>query len=332
MIDITSTHVPAHIHIGHEDQLYLVGGSNDIFLQYRDVPSIQWLLWQWRDAIHKRERRLRSANIVYKHITIPEKVSIYDNDLLDLQVNWRLSPAFRLYHEDPYYRRFPLRIARLPQYLRRQARWRKTMIDLVTPMRRWRDDQQLFHRTDTHWNFEGRLIGYKEICRAFGARPVRDFHERRTEWFADFSGDLGSVCRPRITEGATMHLVQRDAVRVYASPIVEHRERIGQIGTLHTGSHVIYRNETSSDSRRMVLFGDSYSHVAPTQLAIMLAETFRELHFIWSTQIDFAYIERVRPDLVLSEMAERFMFRVPDDNWSLERDAAERFAEELASA
>jgi hypothetical protein len=173
------------------------------------------------------------------------------------------------------------------------------------------------------------LIGYREICKAFGARPVRDFHERRTVYEPDFSGDLGAACEPRITEGVTFQSVQRDAVRVYASAIVEHRERMGLLRTLHTGSHVIYRNDRAADPRRMVLFGDSYSHVAPIQLAIMLAEMFRELHFIWSTQLDYGYVERVKPDLVLSEMAERFVFRPPNDQWNLERYAAERFAEEL---
>lgn len=332
LIDLVRTRVPPHIHVGYEDQLFLVGGSNDVLGQYQDIPVVQWLLWQWRHTIHTRERRLRAMNITYKHVTIPEKITICDDKLMGLDIEWRLSPAYRLYHEDPYYRRHPLRMAKLQQYLRRRSRWRKTLIDLVEPMRRRRDDQQLFHRTDTHWTFEGRLIGYHEICKAFGARPVRDFRERRTEYFADWSGDLGGVCEPKITEGATLHSLQRDAVRVHASPIVEHREKLGQIQTLHTGSHVIYRNERASDPRRMVLFGDSYSHVAPIQLTIMLAETFRELHFIWSTQLDYGYVERVKPDIVMTEMAERFVFRPPSDEFDVEAYARERFGDELTGA
>lgn len=311
--------------------MFLVGGSNDVMGQYEESRGFQWLLWQWRHAIYTRERRLRAMNIIYRHITIPEKITIYDN-LVDFKIDWRGSPALRLYHQDPYFKRFPIRLARFDQYIRRRNLWRKTLIDLVGPLRRQRDHQHLYLRTDTHWTFEGRMIGYREVCRAFGAHPVGDFHERRTEYHPDFSGDLGSVCEPKIKEGATFRLVQRASRRVYASPIVEYRERIGEPQTLHTGSHVVWHNEQAPDPRRMVLFGDSYSHFAPIQLAIMLAETFRELHFVWSTKFDYGLVERVKPDLVLTEMAERFIFRPPDDNWDLERYAAERFAEELGSA
>jgi hypothetical protein len=330
VVDQIRTTVPDHIHVGCEGHLFLVSGSNDVLAQFQDTPVVQWYLWQWRHAIYTRERRLRAAGIVYKHVTIPEKITIYDNLLTDLDVDWRLSPANRLYRQDPYYKRFPLRIARFSQYLRRRSRWRSIMIDLVGPLRRLRDLQPLYFRTDTHWTFEGRMIGYQEICRALGAEPVKDFRERRTMYLPDFSGDLGGACTPPLTEGVTAYNLQRDAERVYASPIVEHRERRGQIHTLHTGSHVVYRNPCAPDPRRVVLFGDSYAHVAPIQLTIMLAETFGELHFIWSTQFDYGYVERVAPDIVLTEMAERFLFRAPNDAFDLDTYARERFGAELA--
>ena len=78
-----------------------------------------------------------------------------------------------------------------------------------------------------------------------------------------------------------------------------------------------------------MLFGDSYAHFTPIMLTIMLAETFREVHFVWSASIDWGYVERARPDLVIVEIAERFMLRVPDDTFDLEAHAAERFGDEL---
>ncbi len=46
----------------------------------------------------------------------------------------------------------------------------------------------------------------------------------------------------------------------------------------------------------------------------MLAETFRCVHFVWSAAIDWALVARLRPDIVLTESAERFMTRLPDDD------------------
>ncbi|SFH98159.1 hypothetical protein [Methylobacterium brachiatum] len=323
--------VPEHIHIGKGGNLFLVQGANNVLSQYVDTPVVRWLLWQWRQAILTRHKRLQAMGICYKHVTIPEKLTIYDHVLDGIDLKWVLSPAVRLYHEDPYYRRFPLRAVNVRRYLQRRKLWRSILIDLVAPMRRRRDDLELYFQTDTHWTFDGRMIGYHEICRALGAQPVRDFRRRPTQYAANWSGDLGAVCIPPWTEGATFSVLQRDAERIYASPIVEHRERSGQIGTLHTGSHTVYRNDKSQDPRRLVLFGDSYAHFAPIMLTIMLAETFREVHFIWSTQVDFGYIERVKPDIVLTEMSERFIYRAPDDAWDLEAYARDRYGDELSA-
>ena len=319
------------VHIGKNDWLFLLQGTNNVSSQYVRSPEAQFLLIHWRLVVSERERRLRQQGILYKHVLMPEKITVYDNLLNGLGIDWRLSPAFRLIHEDEYYKLFPLRRFNLVKYVRRTARWRATLIDLIGPMRRQRDMQNLFYRTDSHLSFAGRLLAYREICRAVSAEPVRDFEERPAIYHAGWAGDLGMAFDPPRYEGTMLHDLQRDAVRVYASPIVEHRERHGLSGTLHTGAHVIYQNARAADPRRVVLFGDSYANFAPIGLTIMLAETFRELHFVWSTQLDYDFIQRVRPDLVLTEMSERFVFRASKDDWNLERYVAQRYAAELAA-
>jgi hypothetical protein len=49
----------------------------------------------------------------------------------------------------------------------------------------------------------------------------------------------------------------------------------------------------------------------------MLAETARDVEFVWSSNLDWAYIKRARPDVVVYELAERFMTIVPNDQLSL---------------
>lgn len=96
---------------------------------------------------------------------------------------------------------------------------------------------------------------------------------------------------------------------------------------------MIYRNDAAgTDPRRVVLFGDSYAHFAPIMLTALIAETFAEVHFVWSSSLDWGYVERVRPDLVIGQVAERFMFELPDDRFDLKAYAAERFGTELAEA
>ncbi|MCJ2085116.1 hypothetical protein MKK88_03795 [Methylobacterium sp. E-005] len=319
------------VHIGKGDWLFLLQGTNNVSSQYVRSPAAQFFLIHWRLIISARERRLRDLGIPYKHVLMPEKITIYDHLLDGLAIDWRLSPAFRLIYEDEYYKLFPFRRLNIPKYISRNRRWRSTLIDLITPMRRQRDLQNLFYRTDSHLSFAGRMLAYREICRAVGAEPVRDFEERPALYHPGWAGDLGMGFVPPRYEGTMLHDLQRDAVRVYANPIVAHRERRASEGTLHTGAHVIYRNERARDPRCVMLFGDSYANFAPIGLTIMLAETFRELHFIWSTQLDFGYIERIRPDLVLTEMSERFVFRPSTDDWDFEGYVRQRYGAELAA-
>jgi SGNH hydrolase-like domain, acetyltransferase AlgX len=320
------------IHIGKEGVLFLLQGSNDVSAQFVRSADAQTFLLHWQTVILHRRQRLRDLGIAYRHVLVPEKITIYDNLLDQIEINWKLSPAFRLYHEDQYFKHSPFLHLRVDRFLQRRARWRSTLIDLIGPLRRQRGEQDLYYRTDSHLSFAGRMVAYRAICRAVEASPVRDFWERPTTYHPGWAGDLGIAFTPPRYEGTTLHHIQRDAVRVYASPIVELREKLGLEGTLHTGAHVVYRNERAADPRRVVLFGDSYANCLPNGLTIMLAETFRELHFIWSTQLDFGYIARVRPDLVLTEMSERFVFRSADDGWSLDRYARQRYGAELAAA
>jgi hypothetical protein len=54
----------------------------------------------------------------------------------------------------------------------------------------------------------------------------------------------------------------------------------------------------------------------------MLAETAREVEFIWSSNLDWAYIKRAQPDIVVYDLVERFMTIVANDRLSLRRTVA----------
>jgi hypothetical protein len=118
---------------------------------------------------------------------------------------------------------------------------------------------------------------------------------------------------------------------IYANSLVNQANVPGQSrsGLLH-GSHVVYRNGTAPNDLTLALFGDSYCEVGPWLLTGMLAQVFREVHFMWSNSIDFGYIEKIKPDIVLSEIAERFVKRFPDDERDLRSFALKRYAEFLA--
>ncbi|MCJ2066778.1 hypothetical protein MKK63_29395 [Methylobacterium sp. J-088] len=319
-----------HIHIGQDGWLFLKTGTNDVLGQYERPEETTELIWQWRSLIATRERRLRAMGTLYRHVVAPEKLMVYDHRLDGITIRPNASPAYRLLHTEPPSRRLSGPFGLYAAW-RRRRRWRETCIDLVTPLRAGRDATDLYCRTDTHWSFEGCYCAYAEICRALGAEPRADLRDRPS-FETDHDGDLGSAFDPPRRARSRTVMIQQDAVRTYASPIVAAREKAGLLHTLHVGAHVVYGNAKATDPRRVMLFGDSFSHVMPYMLTILLAETFSELHFVWSTSLDWSYIAKVRPDIVLTEVAERFMVQLPDDTFSVEAYAEERFGAELAAA
>lgn len=304
----------AFVHEGRDGWLFLTAGSNNVIGQFSDTPAMKKRLAGWRALLLARSRRCARLGTTYRHLIVPEKLTVYDDRLQGLDIDQRLSPAVRL---------------------RRSLVWhpqlRRACPDLVAAFRARRAGEDLYYRTDSHWSFAGRMVAYRALCASLGVTPREDLAERPSHE-ERFQGDLGGQLLPPQAETVRVYQLQRDAVRHYASPIVEAREAAGAIGTLHVGAHVIYRNPSpEADPRRIVVFGDSYAHFAPVMLTIMLAETFREVHFVWSTSLDWRYIERTLPDILVTQIAERFMFQVPDDTFDLDAYVADRFGAELGT-
>lgn len=303
------------VHVGSDGWLFLIRGSNDVAGQFRLSLASYRRLRRWKRLVLSRIGRCDRLGCRFVQVFVPEKLSIYDHKLAGLPFRADRSPALRLRRS---LSRHPRALAAFP--------------DLVGLFRRHRDAADLYLRTDSHWSFVGSNLAYRAICAACAAAPRDDLAERPFR-LVEQSGDLGRKLDPPHTERVRVHAVRRDAARVFASPIIRLREAAGAADTVHVGTHVIYRNEAAgADPRRMVLFGDSFAHFQPIMLTIMLAETFREVHFVWSSSIDWGFVERIGPEIVVSEIAERFMAFVPRDDFDLEAYAEERYGTELKAA
>ncbi|MGY2048097.1 alginate O-acetyltransferase AlgX-related protein [Methylobacterium sp. JK268] len=286
------------VHEGRDGWLFLVGGNNDVLAQYRRSWRTWLHDWRWRRVVVGRADRCRRLGIRYLHLVVPEKLTVYDTLTDGLAVDLAAAPALRL------------------------GRWLRgsgaagAHVDLVAPLRARRDEAELYFRTDTHWTHAGCFVAYEALCRRLGAVPREDLRADRLLPERPLCGDLGDKLTPLRFETFTPHALQRDAERVFASDLVRDFEAAGRVGELHLGTHVVFRNESPrADPRRIVLFGDSCSHfrweVYSGFLTGLLAETFREVHFLWTPGIDYQYLAKVRPDVAIGEFAERFLARLP---------------------
>jgi hypothetical protein len=295
------------IYEGQDGWLFLIGGSNSIGALYdRNAPLLDDAkLQQWVKLIEGRARRLERMGIEYVHISIPEKLTLYDNKFHDPPiVDWRLSPSRRL------------------REMMQRSPYARVWLDLVDPFRAARDDIQLYYRTDTHWTPEGCFLAYKLLCEKIGIAPELTLLARpRRE--VESVLDLGLKMEPLVYEQLRLYDFTKDSQKTYRNVIAQYVDTVTANALVHVGSHIRYKNSNpSAANKKILIFGDSYASQRPDGLTAMLAETAREVEFIWSSNLDWAYIKRAQPDIVVYDLVERFMTIVANDRLSLRRTVA----------
>ena len=299
---------------GKDGWLFLHAGTNDVLQFYLDAEQFGAREKSgWSEILLSRHRKARILGATYVHLAAPDKLSIYSDMLMRDDINVELAPS----------RALPLFMDGL-----REAELLKSLY--VDPLSFLSSDRQagrlLYWKTDTHWTFYGALSACKALCYRLSARLHSTIDPARLrEW--ELVLDLGGKLNPQVTERFQVREVPESVERIFANDLVLFKERNGleHEAGLHVGSHVIYRNTaTNADPRRVILFGDSFSEFRPHLLMGMIAETFREVHFIWSGSIDWEYVARVKPNIIISEFAERFMRELPADDFNVEKCAADR--------
>jgi alginate O-acetyltransferase complex protein AlgJ len=295
------------VHIGRNGWLFLIGGRNSVVRQYRNGLTWWWRLRRWRTRIEARAARCERLGILFFQVVAPEKLTMMSDQCAEMLVDPTLSPATRL--------------ARLMA----SSQAARNYIDLIEPLREGLKDEELFLRTDTHWNYKGCFLGYKHICRALGVPPRHDLLDRPYQAF-DQPMDLGIKLTPPMAETFRIHTTLQDATRRSVNELVTIFFANGGKGPV-TATQAAFDNVSPrADPRRLLVFGDSYSHFDPFQLTGMFAETFREVHFVWSTSIDWRLVDEIKPDILICELAERFLTRVPNDRFDLRATVAARLS------
>lgn len=297
------------VHVGKDGWLFLVKGSNNVIDLYRRKSSFTDKMARgWVELLRARADRLNARGIEYVHLAAPEKLTLlngfYEGELEHLP-GGPISQLMDRYDWD------------MPSFL-----------NVVPYLAQNIDKFPVYWKTDTHWSAWGCFLAYQMLCSRLKIPTNTDilnypFVE------GELVLDLGAKCSPAVEEKARFYQLDRHSRRVYANTLVRFKEEHGLIdeGSLHVGSHVIYRNDSPDAADKVVvMFGDSFSEYRNHLLTGMLAETVRELHFIWNSGMDDEYIRQVKPDIVVTQLAERFMTRIPVDNLDIREFSQNRVA------
>jgi hypothetical protein len=158
--------------------------------------------------------------------------------------------------------------------------------------------RQVYTQTSTHWTQLGALIALGVLGEAMSESvPVNRLTEEDVTLIEETrAGDLGKKVRP-----------PQESLHVWTEP------RDGRSG-------VAYDNRIPNLGRRIefasitgegicLVFGDSFAN----SLLPLLAQSFRGLVFAHIPTLDRSLVEEVKPDVVVTVTAERFLIRPPDD-------------------
>jgi len=293
----------ATAHVGEKGWLFLEGGSNDP-VSYHTGQAVFTIkdADSWTDLITSRHDRLSKMGIKYVHFTAPNKMSVYNE-------------FFR--RKDLISNQNPFSVWMNTLYQRKDKALLQIVINPLPYFNKHKDILDLYWKTDSHWNFYGCICGYQLICSTLGCKNNPDLINRKYHEGMTLM-DLGGKLDPVLKEKGRFYNLISDSERIYCNELVQFKEDKNRLNDLHVGSNVVYRNPNALNDQKLVLFGDSFSEYRPHLLTGMLAESFREVHFVWSTSLDFSYIEKHHPDIVVSEIVERFMPRTPQDTFSLD--------------
>jgi hypothetical protein len=154
---------------------------------------------------------------------------------------------------------------------------------------------RLYNETDTHWNDLGAYYGYVAVMRKFGpilpGRPeVRPLDEYQLVARPYGGGDMATrvLFSPWRFRDEDVSLLPKGPLWIQGEIRIDDR-------------HFVARNPSATG--RLVLIGDSFAE----RIVQFFAQHFNEVHRYAGTTFDGSIIARHQPQLVLLEVAERYL-------------------------
>ncbi len=232
----------------------------------------------------RRHDWLAARGIAYVVVAVPEKFTIYPEFL----PRWIVRSPL----PSPY--------DRIRAAVERDGR--VAFVDLRAPLLAAKARERVYYQTDSHWNFNGARVGYREMMRAIqnalppGALPAIAPAPRPAfvPGVDHYSGDLvtmlGLPSRIREDDVAPLGKVLADSAGRCARRIDK-----GEFPGFE------YFVCDRPGLPRAVVLRDSMA----IPLIPLLSENFSRVVYVSSRQLDRALIEREKPDIVIEELVER---------------------------
>ena len=250
-------------------------------------------LHDWQVLLEKRRDWLAKRGIKYLFVVAPDKHTIYPEYLPD----WikKVRPHTKLDQFIAYMREH----STVP------------VLDVRDVVLAAKKNHPVYMRTDTHWNDIGGFVAYQKLVESMAQQlpalklkplPLASFN--LTNQLMP-GGDLATLLGLSMTESNAWFLIPKPGLPSFTitQPPAEHpTEPVFSTNVLTQG--------------RLIIFRDSFA-IAWTPF---LGYHFNRITYLWQYNLDTAWIERDKPDIVVTEMVER-LFNIDDPKKMLAKEA-----------
>lgn len=169
-------------------------------------------------------------------------------------------------------------------------------------------DQQVYFKTDTHWNGQGAYVGYQTVINKlndFGfsnTKPVK-VNLSPVPYRGEFSAMMGDINLLPVEQNFSPEIINPKAKEITSGRLFDIISSIKMNYNIQTPSY-LYENPYVQ-GEKVLMYGDSM--FGAWNLPQLFAENFNQFTYIWSYDIQQEVIDAVKPDIVFYEMAERFL-------------------------
>lgn len=295
-IDYNVFHVSSSdlVRLGREGWFYYTGGNN-LEIAMGTYPLTSEMLEKIKENQVDIQQALKKKGIEYVLVLAPSKVSIYPEYLIGGNFQIRETA-----------------IDIVTEYLQKNTTIH--VINTKNDLLNAKLTGDVYFKTDSHWNEAGAYVAYSSIINALNqwgiihSTPIEintepSFHLGEATYLL---GDL-KLLPPEPFDSTLIN--SPSAVKNESSDDFLKIKEIIQKDD-NTIKYFSYINQ-DAENESALIYGDSF--FGSWKMTDLFAENFRNLDFIWSDILKDDVIERVKPDLVIMERTERYIFALAND-------------------
>ncbi|WP_229744716.1 alginate O-acetyltransferase AlgX-related protein [Neiella marina] len=277
---------------GKNGRLFLDHDANHVMLQHSgDLTFTAEQLNDWFELLARRANFFQQKNIKFCFLIAPDAQSVFYDEL-------PFEPSLRRPIHDFMERMAPA-LTEVIHY----------PLDTLKALRS--SNYTVYPKTDTHWSSYSCFKIYQSLQGIIDEEFLSD-----DEVYFDqinIVGDLGNKVVPERQSSFTVAKVKQQKSQL-----------IFNNGMSVRGRCQIFRNSSAVENGKVcLLFGDSFSY----DTLAFFKESYDTFVFCHSASIDYDLISLYKPNVVICEMAERFLLNIPSDN--VEFNIAEVFRQKL---